>query len=34
MNERPGNLPVSDDRCAEVELQAGPIMLPKVHSLK
>lgn len=34
MNERPGNLTVSNDRCEEVELRAWPIMLPKIHSLK
>lgn len=34
MNERPGNLTVSNDRCAEVELRAWPIMLLKIHSLK
>lgn len=32
MNERPGKLPVSGDRCAEVELQARPIMPPDIHS--
>lgn len=34
MNERPGNLSFSIDRCAEVELRAGTIMFPKVHSVK
>lgn len=34
MNERSGKLPVSGDRCAEVELQARPIMPPDIHSFK
>lgn len=34
MNERPGNLTVSNDRRAEVELRAWPIMLPRDHSPK
>lgn len=34
MNERPGKLPVSGDRCAEVELQARPIMPLDIHSLR
>lgn len=34
MNERPGNLTVSNDGCAEVEPQVRPIMLPQVHSLR